>query len=75
MNLHNMESLHERIVQSNRVYVHMHILAEKILNAVESNDTTELRELIAHVRSKYSDEWNEMETLSNEWRKDEDESA
>ncbi len=64
-NIHRGNPLHERIVQSNRVYVHVHILAEKILNAVESNDTTELRELIAHVRSEYSDEWHEMELIAN----------
>ncbi|MBO76783.1 MAG: hypothetical protein CME17_05055 [Gemmatimonadetes bacterium] len=65
-----MESLHERIVRDNRAYAHVILLVEKILNAIESNHMTELRELIAHVKSKYSDEWNEMETLSNEWRDD-----
>ena len=68
MNLHHMDSLHERIVRDNRAYAHVMILVEKILNAIESNDMTELRELIAHVKSKYPDEWDEMETLSNEWR-------
>jgi hypothetical protein len=73
MSLHNMDSLHEMIVRDNRAYAHVILLVEKILNAVESNDMTELRELIAHVKSKYPDEWDEMETLSNEWRNEDDE--
>ena len=68
MNIHTGDSLHERNVQFNRSYAYVHLLAEKILNAVESNDTAELRELIAHVKSEYPDEWNDMETQSNEWR-------
>jgi len=65
-----MDSLHERIVRDNRAYAHVILLVEKILNAVESNDTAELRGLIAHVKSKYSVEWDEMEALSNEWREE-----
>ena len=70
MNIHTGDALHERNIQFNRSYAYVHILAEKILNAIESNDMTELRELIAHVKSKYPDEWDEMETPSNEWRND-----
>ena len=72
MNIHTGDALHERIVRDNRSYAYVHLLAEKTLNAIESNDTTELREIIAHVKSEYPDEWNDMETLSNEWRNDND---
>ena len=59
MNIHCGDQVHEGIVQSNRAYVHVHILVEKVLNAIESNDSTELRELIAHVKSEYPDEWQD----------------
>ena len=70
MNIHCGDQVHEGIVQSNRAYVHVHILVEKVLNAIESNDTTELRELIAHVKSEYPDEWQEMETQNTDGRND-----
>ena len=63
-----MNRMHEGILRENRAYVHVILIVEKILNAIESNDTAELRELIAYVKSEYPTEWGEMKTLSNEWR-------